>query len=59
MLIRSLLRITLKAPILYDLVLEFVKSEPLAVEVLSKKYAVIYPTQVDAMKKLVGTSCSE
>ena len=58
-LIRSLLRITLKAPILYDLVFEFVKSEPLAVEVLSKKYSVIYPTQLDAMKKLVGASCNE
>ena len=37
-LLRSLLRMTLKAPILFDLVLEFVKDMPEALEVLSKKF---------------------
>lgn len=37
-LLRSLLRMTLKAPVLVDIVLEFCKEIPDAVEVLSKKY---------------------
>jgi hypothetical protein len=37
-LLRSLLRMTLKAPILFDHVFDFVKEIPEAVEVLSKKY---------------------
>ena len=40
--IRSLLRMTLKAPILFDLVFDFCKEIPEAVEVLSKKYEVPY-----------------
>jgi hypothetical protein len=39
-LLRSLLRMTLKAPVLVDIVLEFCKEIPDAVEVLSKKYQI-------------------
>ena len=39
-LLRSLLRITLKAPILFDMVFEFVQDIPEAVEILSKKYLI-------------------
>jgi hypothetical protein len=41
-LLRSLLRMTFKAPILFDLVAEFVKDMPEALEVLSKKYQIHY-----------------
>ena len=39
-LLRSLLRMTLKAPVLVDIVLEFCIEIPDAVEVLSKKYQI-------------------
>jgi len=39
-LIRSLLRMTFKAPILFELVLDFVKDNVEAIEILSKKFAI-------------------
>ena len=39
-LLRSLLRMTFKAPILFDLVFEFVKDDVEAIEILSKKYLI-------------------
>lgn len=39
-LLRSLLRMTFKAPILFDLVADFAKDMPEALEVLSKKYQI-------------------
>ena len=43
---------TLKAPILYDLVFDFVKDDPLAVEVLSKKFQIEDLTPVAAYPEL-------
>lgn len=50
--VRSLLRMTLKAPILYDLVFDFVKDDPLAVEVLSKKFQIEDLTPLAAYPEL-------